>query len=575
MPATYDSGTNTITITAYTEATPCNFTDIYNADVAGGWGKVTVQGSTQFYFTCKLKIGDGSTTTWFADESKQILFADNIVSTHYQPIIDVTVNATFRLGILLNSTKKTTWKGCTIISLENTYAEAIIKGVTGADILLFGSGFYKPSGTQPLVLDYLSTTSKVYDCILSWGRIYRADADIYNVDIQNGGTASFMPSANIVGVDRLNLTGCCVALMSNAASSPVTFRNVYARNCGLVVSGCTATYASFCRMYNSSAHHIIIDADTDLWNFTWSGSTGRWIRKYSFDLQLVDTTGTGIDSVKVKMWDSSDSIVTNATTNSSGVLATQTLNYGYYQQSTGNAPTLETPHESRVYKYGKLMLSSKSSIEAKTDWAFTMRTDIHITQTTEATVAAYTGITVNHATETITISENHILDEIYDYCQYDIIGSTKQIDQTIHTADGVNFVSEYSFIVNTGITVTATNQKLTIATGESYTLTGTANFTGIIADSTATRVPIVLADVVDGTRYRIEITSSGVMIAEGTQSGSGTISSYYEHTTDIGITVVARKGSAAPRYLPYRTTGTLLAEKFVLTVNQIVDDIAI
>ena len=35
MAITYSSATNTITVTAYTSGTPCNFTDLYNADKAG------------------------------------------------------------------------------------------------------------------------------------------------------------------------------------------------------------------------------------------------------------------------------------------------------------------------------------------------------------------------------------------------------------------------------------------------------------------------------------------------------------------------------------------------------------
>lgn len=35
MAITYTVGTNTITVTGYTEVTPCNFTDLYNADKAG------------------------------------------------------------------------------------------------------------------------------------------------------------------------------------------------------------------------------------------------------------------------------------------------------------------------------------------------------------------------------------------------------------------------------------------------------------------------------------------------------------------------------------------------------------
>jgi len=35
MPITYDVPSNKITVTEYSELTPCNFTDLYNADKSG------------------------------------------------------------------------------------------------------------------------------------------------------------------------------------------------------------------------------------------------------------------------------------------------------------------------------------------------------------------------------------------------------------------------------------------------------------------------------------------------------------------------------------------------------------
>ena len=56
MAISYDAGTDTITVTAGTEAVPITFTDIYNADVAGAWGQVTKTGN-MFVFDCKLAVG--------------------------------------------------------------------------------------------------------------------------------------------------------------------------------------------------------------------------------------------------------------------------------------------------------------------------------------------------------------------------------------------------------------------------------------------------------------------------------------------------------------------------------------
>ena len=110
---TYDSGTNTITVTGYTEATPCTFTDIYNADVTNGWGVVSKQSTNQFLLQCRLYVGDGSTTTWMKTIDEQITFETNGCGNN-KNILYIKKYATFISGILINTTKKQGKRGSSI-----------------------------------------------------------------------------------------------------------------------------------------------------------------------------------------------------------------------------------------------------------------------------------------------------------------------------------------------------------------------------------------------------------------------------------------------------------------------------
>jgi len=554
----------------YSEATPCNFTDIYNADVAGGWGVWTRQGTGQFFSQAHIEVGDGTTTTWLAEENKQLCFDTAVLTAHYQYLFRVRNSATMRLGALLNATEKTTGRGCAVCYEHSTITYYFIRGDDTATVLLYNSfldGAVAFTGNIFLCGYHLNTnyttTVKIYNCLFhrcfpAW--LSGGNLDLYNLTVENckNGLAAVAGTIDKLQINRsfqrnvqFRFAGCTV---KNVTSKDTQSYSLWA---GLTTDNC-----------------YLVNADLDDWTIWWEPSPYPTIyRQYEFDLKVVDSVGTGIDSAKVKIWDKDDIIVTNTTTDASGVLATQTLNYGYYNQAGGNTPVMQTPHEMRIYEYGKEMMSSKSSIEQVTDWALTMLTDDHITETTEATVAAYTGITINHTAETITISSNHTLDEIYDYCQYDMIASTKQLDQTMRTSDGVNFVSEYSFLVNTGITVTATDQKLSMVSGETYTLTGTAQFTGIIATTTTTRIPVKMTNIVDGSRYWVGKSSDGSEIFKGTQSGSGTVTGYYEHTADIDIDIRVRKSSASTKYLPWVGDGTLVASLFSLRIKQIQDNI--
>ncbi len=102
MPITYDAVNKIITVTGYTEASPCTFEDVYLADVAGGWGVVSKQGDKQYSLNCRLVIGDGSTATWFATVKEQITFYTQGASFN---IIQTKANSNFRSGVLISSAK--------------------------------------------------------------------------------------------------------------------------------------------------------------------------------------------------------------------------------------------------------------------------------------------------------------------------------------------------------------------------------------------------------------------------------------------------------------------------------------
>lgn len=79
---------NTVVITGYSSSTPCGLLDIYNADIAGGWGIVTKDSptssdvSTRYLINANLEIGDyGTTPSYFKDTDKDIRFCGQIINT--------------------------------------------------------------------------------------------------------------------------------------------------------------------------------------------------------------------------------------------------------------------------------------------------------------------------------------------------------------------------------------------------------------------------------------------------------------------------------------------------------------
>jgi hypothetical protein len=472
-------------------------------------------------------------------------------------------------GEVQDATNKIGKNGCIVYyNYTDNYRKFGINVFGSGNLYLYASKFY---GNQPYGFgsQYSSPAHTgnftAWDCVFNKRTLTNSPScDLNNVTVNLQNTVDVGVMCGGGTSNRINVFGVTTQGVLYPYGGDMTVRDAYIRDC-----------ANIALVSSSSGGDLyIIDADTDVWTIYWHNlNSYKVYRQYSFNLKVIDKDNVAINAATVKVWDKDSTLIVNTTTNASGVITEQIITRGYYDYTNNDVLQEKTPHEMRIYKYGKEMLSSKSSIEAKVDWSLTVYTDDHITQTTEATVAAYTGITINHTAETITISENHTLDEIYDYCQYDIIAATKQLDQTMHTADGVNFVSEYSFVVNTGITVTATDQKLSTVSGETYTLTGTAQFTGIIATTTTTRIPVKLTNIVDGSRYWVGKESDGSKIFDGTQSGSGTVTGYYEHTANINIDIRVRKSSASVKYQPWVGEGTLIADAFSLRIRQIQDSI--
>lgn len=205
--------------------------------------------------------------------------------------------------------------------------------------------------------------------------------------------------------------------------------------------------------------------------------------------------------------------------------------------------------------------------------------DAGITQSTKTTVAAYTGISpvYSSGTLTVTVSSNHSWAEVYDYIKYyesenpdEVWANGKQ--SFVSTGDGVNFTGHnFELVVSGGVTVTASGKN--VVADDGFTISG--DFTGLISDGTNYRVPITLTGVADGSRYRIEETSGGSLIAEGTQSGTGDITAYDTITANLGITAIVRKGSSATKYLPFSSNATATtASGATVVVSQIEDTIA-
>jgi hypothetical protein len=331
-------------------------------------------------------------------------------------------------------------------------------------------------------------------------------------------------------------------------------------------------YAAIVSSTSSDTNQTLtfVDADFDVFTFSWIGSGGTNLRvreDYNYVPTVLDqATQNPITSGRVYIENLAGTQIHNEALDGNGQVGELILRAGQYRRATGNTRTDETPHTIKVRCYGYLFQEFPVDIDARTVTNLS-QIENNFVVANESTAGAYTGITVNGSAETITVSSNHTIQEVYDYCNWWAAQSANmQYDMPMITSDGVNFliISGWDFVVSSTYTVTAEGQTLTLSGGGSFTISG--DFTGLITDGTNSRVPITLTGVVDGAKYRIEETSGGTLIAQGTQSGTGDITVYNTITANLGITVKVRLYG----YLPFESNATATkASGASVVVNQI------
>lgn len=375
---TYNAGTDTITVIGANSTHPAEFLDLYNADVAGGWGQVTRFGSSyvpvyvQFEINCKLTIGNGTAagTTYFTDTMKQITWGDALQSS---PALKVTNSSTCTFGVVDDATTKRTSRGCSLIINFQGYAADWFLVDTGGRLNLYSCQVSTPSATNQ---HYIQANGDCYiwNSILSNQiALFMHGFNIYNSVISK---TSYACSRVTGTIDKLTVS---------TASSAAFFAN---NGDGVNVSNSLITGASILQENGGTAtDSYYINCESNTWTFTQDAScTAEIYRQYTFTLTVLNGEITDIvenanvtltkNNVKLGSW----------LTNSSGQIPTQTLTYGFYNQTGGNTmydgayPFYLTITHTDWANY-----TSKFYCTEKTNWVVSMqnKTDTAVYQTIE------------------------------------------------------------------------------------------------------------------------------------------------------------------------------------------------
>lgn len=313
---TYYSDVNTVVCEGGSEVNALTFEDIYQADITNEWGVVEKLGENQFLFYSKIVISG-----YFHDINKMVTFENNIVTGNSQYVIYVTEGSTFILGDLIDNVSQTTSNGCQIFFNEKNYQYTLlINALDAQESSIFNCVFYgNELDTRILIKTNIINCVFYNDIKLMYSTGIAFNNQIFN-NIYGFLSCDFEinSKASIFGSMSINHA------YENYNADLV---NVFARNNQHV----------FTTSESRTVDTYYIDVDSDNWQIGWWGNCeGKLFRQYTFNLNVLNGNITDfVDNATVQLWKDSN-LIYEGTTNSSGMIPTQTLTYGYYQQSTGD-----------------------------------------------------------------------------------------------------------------------------------------------------------------------------------------------------------------------------------------------
>jgi hypothetical protein len=227
-------------------------------------------------------------------------------------------------------------------------------------------------------------------------------------------------------------------------------------------------YAAIVSSTSSDTNQTLtfVDADFDVFTFSWIGSGGTNLRvreDYNYVPTVLDqATQSAITSGRIYIKNLAGTQVHNEALDGNGQVGELILRAGQYRSATGNTRTDETPHTIKVRCYGYLFQEFPVDIDARTVTNLS-QIENNFVVANESTAGAYTGITVNGSAETITVSSNHTIQEVYDYCNWWATQSANmQYDMPLTSADGNTFIlaNNWDMILNGGSITSGTGKTL-------------------------------------------------------------------------------------------------------------------
>ena len=179
--------------------------------------------------------------------------------------------------------------------------------------------------------------------------------------------------------------------------------------------------------------------------------------EYTYDVNIQES-GAGEQNVRVVAWNTNNVQEFSVLTDVNGDIATQNVQAASYSVAGFvTTPTLFNPFNVRALKWGFNIEQFQVTINSASGLTIFITTNTNLTETNQTTVQAYTGASVSHVLDTVTLSGAasgtvvNNMDRLYDYLQNESIVTFQPPNATsdiLSTTDGLNYVMDYALTID-------------------------------------------------------------------------------------------------------------------------------
>jgi hypothetical protein len=299
-----DQAHGILTLSGSTISDKFSIVDLYNADIANGWGVIQKLDVNTYKVNCTLK---GHTGLYWEDKLKTIIFAD-WADLNY-------TNSVFNFGAISGSNY--TSQGCEIL-ITSSWSVALTMPTLYAYRTIFK--YIYPVGIENGNLGLVSAgfnAGVVQDCQVDRFRGFYpyggANCSMKNFTMSRFDNAFSNGSATF---NNVRMLGGSRIWQIAGENQNIVARGVYSES----------TYAMLTIGANATSSLSTIDSQISQAILVNSASTGfRWYDKFSYTLTIFDELGNAISGANLKIYDKDSALVADTNSDGSGNFAEQVI----------------------------------------------------------------------------------------------------------------------------------------------------------------------------------------------------------------------------------------------------------